>query len=160
MSLNGINWTGLLAWSTNYHDSTRRSQFTAMSKEDREWLEAALKSVSGASEDPNVVLKSAIEKLQTITDRGEVLGILKVIDGTMDYPDCPRNFEKFNGTSVLLKTACDFHPFDEASEEAFAILSIVFANNLDVQTAAVDKYNAAERILEAVINSKETRWAI
>jgi hypothetical protein len=39
-----VDWGGLLGWSTKYHDGTGPSpEFTKMSEDDRQWLEAAMK---------------------------------------------------------------------------------------------------------------------
>jgi hypothetical protein len=40
-----VDWTGLLNWSTKHHDGTQttRPDFKQMSKEERDWLEAAMK---------------------------------------------------------------------------------------------------------------------
>ena len=38
-----INWSGLFNWSTQHHDGTKASTFEAMSDEDRQWLEGAMK---------------------------------------------------------------------------------------------------------------------
>lgn len=38
-----VDWNGLFKWSMAYQDGTKPSQFKEMSKEDRIWLEAALK---------------------------------------------------------------------------------------------------------------------
>jgi len=43
MNSSGIDWQGLLKWSLNYHDGTAPSNFKPMTKEDQEWLEAAMK---------------------------------------------------------------------------------------------------------------------
>jgi hypothetical protein len=39
-----VDWNGLYKWSMQHHDGTEPSNFKAMSKEDRDWLEAALKA--------------------------------------------------------------------------------------------------------------------
>lgn len=38
-----VDWNGLFKWSMTYQDGTKPSQFKEMSKEDRKWLEEALK---------------------------------------------------------------------------------------------------------------------
>jgi len=38
-----VDWNGLFKWSMDYQDGTKPSQFKEMSKEDRKWLEEALK---------------------------------------------------------------------------------------------------------------------
>lgn len=39
-----VDWNGLFKWSMQYHDGTEESKFKQMSKEDREWLEEAMKT--------------------------------------------------------------------------------------------------------------------
>ena len=39
-----VDWNGLYKWSMEHHDGTTPSNFKAMSKEDRDWLEEALKA--------------------------------------------------------------------------------------------------------------------
>ena len=38
-----VDWSGLFNWSMSYNDGTQKSEFKQMPKEDRVWLEAALK---------------------------------------------------------------------------------------------------------------------
>lgn len=38
-----VDWNGLFKWSMNHQDGTSESKFTEMSKEDRKWMEDALK---------------------------------------------------------------------------------------------------------------------
>ena len=38
-----VDWNGLYKWSMEYQDGTAPSTFKAMSKEDRKWLEDAMK---------------------------------------------------------------------------------------------------------------------
>jgi len=39
-----VDWNGLYKWSMEYQDGTKPSEFKMMSKEDREWLVAAMKA--------------------------------------------------------------------------------------------------------------------
>ena len=52
------DWSGLLAWSSKYHDGTKPSEFGPMSQEDRKWLETAMKEYTFNDTD----------KLKTICD--------------------------------------------------------------------------------------------
>ena len=40
--MNKIDWNGLLAWSTKYHDGTQRPEFEPMTREDAKWLQEAM----------------------------------------------------------------------------------------------------------------------
>ena len=67
-----LNWPGLLAWSTNYHDGTAPSQFKQMSPEDRAFLEKAMEEAFAHIEDPNKVFAEAIDQIKAPdrTDEG------------------------------------------------------------------------------------------
>jgi len=39
-----VDWSGLFKWSMDFQDGTRPSEFKVMSKEDRTWLEEAMKA--------------------------------------------------------------------------------------------------------------------
>ena len=52
------DWNGLLAWSTKYHDGTKPSEVTMMTKEERDWLAAAMKAHTFSDTDK---LKDCIE---------------------------------------------------------------------------------------------------
>jgi len=45
------DWSGLLNWSTKYHDGTKDSDVEQMTKEDKEWLEAAMKEYTFSDTD-------------------------------------------------------------------------------------------------------------
>jgi len=45
------DWNGLLNWSTKYHDGTSASDAKPMSKEDKDWLEAAMKEYTFSDTD-------------------------------------------------------------------------------------------------------------
>ena len=78
-----LDWTGLLAWSANYHDGTNedKSRFKAMSKEDREYLQKAMEQAFSHIEDMNAVLQEGIKKLQEATSDGERVVALEVVSG-------------------------------------------------------------------------------
>eukprot|EP00747_Dinoflagellata_sp_TGD_P168394 gnl/TRDRNA2_/TRDRNA2_194663_c0_seq1.p1 gnl/TRDRNA2_/TRDRNA2_194663_c0~~gnl/TRDRNA2_/TRDRNA2_194663_c0_seq1.p1 ORF type:complete len:306 (-),score=72.99 gnl/TRDRNA2_/TRDRNA2_194663_c0_seq1:73-990(-) len=103
MSINGIDWAGLLNWSTKYHDGTKPSEFKQMSEEDRKFLEAAMEEAFGQVEDPNKVMEEAINKIKSPDRTDEVICTsLEVIDRCCDDPDCARNAEKLDGIQPLL----------------------------------------------------------
>mmetsp|Transcript_3107 Transcript_3107/g.2786 ORF Transcript_3107/g.2786 Transcript_3107/m.2786 type:complete len:98 (+) Transcript_3107:35-328(+) len=65
-SLGGVDWSGLLAWSTKYHDNTNTSTMQPMSDERREFLQKAIEETLGTQENPNDLMKESITKLNTI----------------------------------------------------------------------------------------------
>merc|ERR1719321_1814783 len=98
-----VDWPGLLAWSTKYHDGTGASQFQQMTDEDRQFLEKAMEEAFGKIEDPNKVMAEAIAQIKA-PDRTDVsiCTALEVIDKCCDDPDCARNCEKLDGLQPLL----------------------------------------------------------
>lgn len=57
-----VDWNGLYKWSMEHQDGTKPSNFTAMSKEDRVWLEAAMKQYTFNDTDR---LTECIQQLKT-----------------------------------------------------------------------------------------------
>mmetsp|Transcript_107673 Transcript_107673/g.131390 ORF Transcript_107673/g.131390 Transcript_107673/m.131390 type:complete len:300 (+) Transcript_107673:37-936(+) len=134
----GINWPGLLAWSTKYHDGTAPSQFKQMSEEDRRFLEKALEEAFGQIEDPNQVMTEAAEQLRSESRSEEsVSTALEVIDRCCDDPDCARNAEKLDVLQALL----DLLPVYSGSvrNRTFEILALLFSNNPNIQAAGMKR---------------------
>ena len=46
-----VDWSGLLNWSTKYHDGTTASTAEPMSQEDKQWLEDAMKQYTFSDTD-------------------------------------------------------------------------------------------------------------
>lgn len=133
-----INWPGLLAWSTKYHDGTAPSQFKQMSEEDRRFLEKALEEAFGQIEDPNQVMQEAAEQLRSESRSEEsVSTALEVIDRCCDDPDCARNAEKLDVLQALL----DLLPAYSGAvrNRTFEILALLFSNNPNIQAAGMKR---------------------
>eukprot|EP00435_Cladocopium_sp_Y103_P060950 s1508_g22.t1 len=144
-----INWPGLLAWSTKYHDGTAPSQFKQMSEEDRRFLEKALEEAFGQIEDPNQVMQEAAEQLRSESRTEEsVSTALEVIDRCCDDPDCARNAEKLDVLQALL----DLLPAYSGAvrNRTFEILALLFSNNPNIQAAGMKRgsLNICLRIAE------------
>lgn len=133
-----INWPGLLAWSTKYHDGTAPSQFKQMSEEDRRFLEQAMEEAFGHIEDPNQVMAEAGDQLRSTTRTEEsVSTALEVIDRCCDDPDCARNADKLDVLQALL----DLVPIYSGSirNRTFEILALLFSNNPNIQAAGMKR---------------------
>lgn len=127
-----VNWPGLLAWSTKYHDGTAPSQFKQMTEEDRRFLEKAMEEAFGKIVDPNEVMREAINqvKAENRTDES-IITALEIIDRCCDDPDCARNAEKLDGLQPmidLLKTHSG-----SIRIRALEILALFFSNNPHIQ---------------------------
>ena len=61
------DWNGLLAWSTKYHDGTKASDVQPMSKDDRDWLEAAMKEYTFSDTDK---LRDCVEWIRKDVEAG------------------------------------------------------------------------------------------
>mmetsp|Transcript_47478 Transcript_47478/g.111035 ORF Transcript_47478/g.111035 Transcript_47478/m.111035 type:complete len:300 (+) Transcript_47478:38-937(+) len=133
-----INWPGLLAWSTKYHDGTAPSQFKQLSEEDRAFLEKAMEQAFGQVEDPNKVMEEARDQIMSDTRTNESISTaLEVIDRCCDDPDCARNAEKLNVLQPLL----DLLSTHEGSirMRTFEILALLFSNNPNIQAAGMER---------------------
>lgn len=138
-------WPGLLAWSTQYHDGTAPSNFKKMSKEDKDFLQGALDDAMALIEDPNKVLQEGLDLLEAENDKSspeKITTALEVIDRCVDDPDCARNLEKFGGIKALLKYVNS--EYDEISSKSCEILSLMLANNEELQLAAYEKCGALD----------------
>lgn len=131
-----VNWPGLLAWSTKYHDGTAPSEFRQMSDEDRKFLEAAMKEAFGQIEDPNEVMLEAIKEIKADTRTDEsITTALEIIDRCCDEPDCARNAEKLDGVQPLLDLLGTHNSVLQA--RTLEILALFFSNNPNMQAVGV-----------------------
>lgn len=129
-----VDWPGLLAWSTKYHDGTHTSQFKQMTDEDRAFLEKAMEDAFGKIEDPNQVMAEAITQIKAADRTDEsIVTALEVIDRCCDDPDCARNCEKLDGIQPLF----DLVETSTGSicDRTLEILALLFANNPSIQEA-------------------------
>lgn len=133
-----VNWPGLLAWSTKYHDGTAPSQFKQMSDEDRAFLEKAMEEAFGQIEDPNQVLQECVVKIMAEDRTDEsIMTSLEVIDRLCDDPDVARNIEKLKGMQPLLDLARD--KGDAIRTRTLEILALLFSNNPNIQDAGAKR---------------------
>ncbi|CAD7962476.1 unnamed protein product [Amoebophrya sp. A25] len=137
-----VDWPGLLTWSTKYHDGTAPTEFKRMSKEDKEFLEKAMEDAFSKIEDFNKVLDDGLRKLEAAEDAETAIVACEIIDRCVDDPDCARNLEVFNGIAPLLKNALSTNA--DVSERCCSILSMMLANNEQMQKAAIGKHKALE----------------
>lgn len=131
-----LDWPGLLAWSTKYHDGTKPSEFKQLSDEDREFLEKAMEEAFGKIEDPNQVMAEAIAQIKS-PERTEasITTALEILDRSCDDPDCARNAEKLDGVQPLLDLLSTQGPV--LRMRTFEILALFFSNNTHIQEAGI-----------------------
>lgn len=153
-----VDWPGLLAWSTKYHDGTHTSEFKQMSDEDRAFLEKAMEEAFGKIEDPNEVMAEAIKQLKAPDRTDEsITTALEVVDRCCDDPDCARNCEKLDGIQPLLDLLGSYT--GAIRDRALEILALLFANNPAIQEVGMRR-DALPRFLQLVRESavgSETR---
>lgn len=145
-----LNWPGLMAWSTKYHDGTAPSQFSVMSQEDKDFIAGAMAEAFKDIEDPNKIMQEAINQIKA-EDRTDavIMTALEVIDKCCDDPDCARNAEKLDGVQPILDlvTSGD-HQIRMRSLE---ILALLFSNNPNIQEAGAKR--GALKTLQDVLRS-------
>lgn len=132
----GLNWPGLLAWSTKYHDGTAPTRFKQMSDEDREFLEKAFEEAYSRIEDPNKMVTECIEKLRAEDRTDETIATaLEIIDRCCDDPDVARNIEKLDGFQPLLDLARA--TTGSLCIRTLEILALLLSNNTQIQEVGV-----------------------
>jgi len=153
-----MNWPGLLAWSTKYHDGTAPSQFKKMTDEDREFLEKAMEEAFGQIEDPNKVMQEAIAQLKA-PDRTDqsIITALEVMDRSCDDTDCARNVEKLDGIQPLLDLL-ETHE-GPVRVRALEILALLYSNNPGIQEAGFRRgsMKACLKVIEVCPRGSEDR---
>lgn len=141
-----VDWPGLLAWSTKYHDGTSdTSQFTEMSKEDKDFLIRAMEEMFSQIEDPNKIFKDAVDKLREEHSEEQAITTLEIIDRCCDDPDVARNVEVHDGLTPLLGLLDS--PNSHVAARSCEVLGLIVANNPIIQRAALDKH-ALEKLME------------
>mmetsp|Transcript_76906 Transcript_76906/g.152224 ORF Transcript_76906/g.152224 Transcript_76906/m.152224 type:complete len:299 (-) Transcript_76906:69-965(-) len=129
-----MNWPGLFAWSTKYHDGTAPSQFTKMTDEDRKFLEKAMEEAFGHIEDPNQVMQEAINQIKAPERTNQsIITALEVMDRSCDDVDCARNAEKLDGIQPLLDLLGTHE--GPIRVRALEILALLYSNNPGIQEA-------------------------
>ena len=138
------NWTGLLGWSTKYHDGTSASQFGPMDPERREWLEKALNSAFDGQEDPNQVMKKAATEIQD----GKLSSGLDMLEHVSDFPDCVENIDKLGALKELVEllSITDINILKRCTE----VLNLYLPNNPRIQLAANLKYDCLNLLKNAI----------
>jgi len=133
-----LNWPGLFAWSTKYHDGTAPSKFTKMSDEDRKFLEQAMEEAFGKVEDPNKVFMEAIAQIKSEDRTNESMATaLEVMDRLCDDPDVARNVEKLDGLQALLDMVVSVE--GSVRIRGLEILALLFSNNPNIQEAGIKR---------------------
>lgn len=140
-----LDWPGLLAWSTKYHDGTAPSQFNQMGEADKAFLEQAMEQAFSQIEDMNKVLDDGLRKLEQAEDFQTLVTACEIIERCVDDPDCARNLEVYNGLQPLLKNV--FSPHAEVANRCCGILSMMLANNEKLQLSAVKKHKALDHLV-------------
>ena len=137
------NWTGLLSWSTKYHDGTSAAQFGPMDHERREWLEKALNSAFDGKEDPNKIMKQAVVEIQ----EGRLSSGLDLLEHVSDYPDCAENIEVIGALKPLIELISN--PDPKVVERSLEVLSLYLPNNPKIQLAAALKHASLDGLKSA-----------
>ncbi|PHJ19018.1 hsp70-binding protein 1, partial [Cystoisospora suis] len=102
-----VNWPGLYRWSMEYHDGTKPH---GLSKEDRTFLQNAIKEAMSHQENPTKVFTSQLAILQrfiqgdTSLTPCNLLGALGIIQRLVDdHAEMARDFEKLGAIKVFLQ---------------------------------------------------------
>ena len=143
------NWTGLLGWSTKFHDGTSASQFGPMDAERREWLEKALTSAFEGVEDPFKLMHKAVHEISD----GKISAGLDLLDYTSDFPDCAEELDKVGALSALIELVKSTDAL--IVRRALEVLNLYLPNNPRVQLAAGMKFDAMSVFKSAILRLRE-----
>lgn len=159
---NGIDWQGLLKWSLNYHDGTAPSNFQPMSKEDQDWLEAAMKECCVNDVDRiSEIIKILKQKRSNPPEAKENLDLEEInelLEELMDHVELhPRNNLNLcimGGMIEILALAFGY-PDELVRRNALQIITTASANNLQVQEYAMR--SGAMNLVESFCNEKNLK---
>jgi hypothetical protein len=144
------NWLGLLRWSMTVNDGTAPSEFSAMSAEDKAWLETVMKEVvrSDPQRMDEVVMKVKELLEQVLAAKAEgaslsmsedeedfLLNELEDLRDIVEQIDMAQVFCKFGGCDILLRLAEQDNCVTSVRILCVAIIGTVAQNNLVVQDA-------------------------
>jgi len=150
-----VDWPGLLAWSTKYHDGTEAGKFEKMSDEDKAYLEKAMKDAFANIEDPNQIFKEAIDKIREGPVSDELAyTALELLERCCDDPDVARNIEVFDGLRPLLALLSNLET-QELVQRLCEMMALMISNNPKIQLAAMKK-GALEQLMK--IPENKLRW--
>lgn len=150
------DWNGLLAWSTKYHDGTKPSEVQPMTKDDRDWLEAAMKQYTFSDTDK---LKETVDWMREDVEAGfksegkcanrcnqnfnhiftssEMEQKLELLESLIEIHERNAlNLARCGGVAILLNI-CLNHPEDEVRGLACQIFSMTVQNDKEVQKYAL-----------------------
>jgi hypothetical protein len=139
---NNIDWQGLLKWSLNHHDGTAPSNFKPMTKEDQEWLEAAMKEFCvndvNRMEEIVKVFKEMRENppKKEDMDHNNMNELLEeLVDNVELHERNNLNLCIMGGMFEVLAIAFSY-PDEEVRRNALTIVSTACQNHLQVQEYA------------------------
>lgn len=132
-----VDWQGLLKWSLKIQseeDRTAPSLFKPMSKEDRDWLESAMKQYTFNDTDR---MKELIETLKK-QEQGNTLdtpALTHLLEELLDlveiHPRSNLNFCLFGGMHELMSLIFS-HPSESIRKLACSIFMSITQNNAEV----------------------------
>lgn len=139
-----INWPGLYRWSMSYQENAAEGPpAKGLSKEDRDFLQGAIREAMAKQEDPAKVLQQQLEVLEKFNTRDpsctprDLLASLSVVQRLVDdYPEMARDFNRLGALKAFLtlletcsaaaKAAERIHPSPphDAEEQADAAVAV------------------------------------
>jgi hypothetical protein len=134
------NWTGLLSWSTKYHDGTSASQFDPIDQDRREWLEKALNSAFDGQEDPNKIMKQAVVEIQ----EGRLSTGLDLLEHVSDNLDCAENLDSLGALKPLVDLLSN--PDQKIVQRSLEVLNLYLPNNPKIQLIAATNHGCLDAL--------------
>lgn len=128
-----VDWNGLFKWSMNYQDGTSPTEFKEMSKEDREWLEAALKQYTFNDTDR---MKEIAEDLKAYHKTMHPDVLLESLEELLElvelHPRSSLNLCLCGGMQTIIEIIME-NENEAARRKACSLFSFAVQNNREVQ---------------------------
>ncbi|CDW90103.1 armadillo beta-catenin repeat family protein [Stylonychia lemnae] len=129
-----VDWNGLFKWSINHQDGTKPSSFKVMSKEDRDWLESALKEFTFNDVDRmREICKDLGENHQTMSQEILLDHLEEILELVELHPRSGLNLCLCGGMKIVMEIMFDSKD-KEARKLACSIFSFCVQNSKEVQT--------------------------
>ncbi|CAI2371665.1 unnamed protein product [Moneuplotes crassus] len=135
MSNNGIDWAGLFNWSAKYNDGTKKTNFSPMTKEEREWLEKAMKEYTYNEADRmQEIIKVLFD--QDSKEEQELLENLDELYEIIDiHPRNSTNLDQAGGFKLLMDTMLN-NTHEKVRKLSMEIFAAIVQNNSEMQAIA------------------------
>jgi HPt (histidine-containing phosphotransfer) domain-containing protein len=149
----GIDWQGLFKWSSEYSDGTGTSKFTALTKEEQEWLSKVMKDCTYNDTD---MMTAAVKALTDHTNKSaeELMNALEELQDLIDvHSSNSTNLNNIGGFKLLMEIMFT-NQHSKVRRLALSVFSLSVQNNVEMQEIA-HNHGALELMYQYVKEEEE-----